>query len=270
MRVLTTAILLTGMGFVAHVLTFAPSSKRELLSAFTIAILCAGLLPAVFFVTEPESLGRRVAPRIPRSRALAVLCTPYLPGGGRGVMLFFGHLGLTLLFLLVMQLTALPLRGGSFLADGVGAVFGMALYATIYLLLPSGLLSRFSGRMPMRVLVRALIPVLVIFFVFAPSLLGFFVDSNRLMEMKHAGNPVFMLGSFWNAARLVYPGYWVLLLSLFGAALVLNARRVVRGLLEVLEARRQRLRDERARAAWEPAAAGEPDPPSDLDAVPGA
>ena len=57
-----------------------------------------------------------------------------------------------------------------------------------------------------------------------------------------------MLDQAWRGS-MAYPGYWLLLLVLFVVAVALNARRVVRGLTEVLDARRRRLLLERGRIA---------------------
>ena len=45
-------------------------------------ITLAGLL----FVSAPDSLSRRVSRGLPRSRALRMLCAPFLPGGARGLL----------------------------------------------------------------------------------------------------------------------------------------------------------------------------------------
>jgi len=62
--------------------TLTTDASTANLTLTTIYITVLGLL----FVSEPDSLSRRVSRGLPRSRALRVLWAPFLPGGARGLL----------------------------------------------------------------------------------------------------------------------------------------------------------------------------------------
>lgn len=266
MRLLTTVAVLVGISFCLFSLWYyfgrGSTLPRDMVSVMGMILLSLVLVPSIFFVTEKEALGRRVAPRIPRGAGMAAFVTPFLPGGARGIMLFAILSALVTLFVLV-GLTFAPPSSGTFFADGVAGYLAMLVYGGVYLLLPSGLLASFSSSPQLRAAIRVLIPFLAIIFGFAPSLLGFFLDDDRLAQARHAGNPVFLIESVWERG-MVNGGNWLLLIVLLVMALALNAKRLWYGIVEVSVARRARLEREARQAN---------DPPSDeghADAVTGA
>ena len=91
-------------------------------------ITVVGLL----FVSEPDSLSRRVSRGLPRSRALRVLCAPFLPGGARGLLYALVSL-LVLDFFVTVLLPQLTLT--SILNDRQTTRYAIALaaYSLIYL-----------------------------------------------------------------------------------------------------------------------------------------
>jgi len=250
MRLLTTAAVLVGIAFCTFMLWYNRSLgvtlPREFIPAMGMVLLGMTFLPSIFFVTEKEALGRRVAPRVPRTRGFAALVTPFLPGGGRGIMLFAILAGLVTLFVAFGQ-AFVGYSGGRSMTGGTAAYLAMLVYGGIYLLLPSGLLAPFTSKPQLRAAIRALIPFLVIIFGFAPSLLGFFIGDEKLMEGDHAGNPFFLVREVWNKG-FVHGGHWILLLVLLGIAVFLNAKRLWYASAEVTHARQARLEREAQQA----------------------
>jgi hypothetical protein len=89
-------------------------------------------LVGLLFVSEPDSLSRRVSRGLPRSRAQRVLWAPFLPGGARGLLYALVSLVVLGLFVTVLipQLTATDM-----LKDRLTTRFAIALaaYSLIYL-----------------------------------------------------------------------------------------------------------------------------------------
>jgi hypothetical protein len=89
-------------------------------------------LVGLLFVSEPDSLSRRVSRGLPRSRALRVLCAPFLPGGTRGLLYSLVSL-LVLGFFVTVLLPQLTLT--SILNDRQTTRYAIAVaaYSLIYL-----------------------------------------------------------------------------------------------------------------------------------------
>ncbi|MCP3914551.1 MAG: hypothetical protein GY711_03220 [bacterium] len=238
MRILNTCSIGIGIAFLWYMTNRI--HDREFVSAMSMTLLVLALVPGIFFVTEPESLGRRVAPRVPRKLPLALLAAPYMPGGGRGVLLYGFHVVLIGLYFLFGQFIV-PAPHSGFLGEGVGALIIAFLYGTVYLLLPSGLLSKYTKSVPMRITARALIPFLVLVFAFVPSIFGFFLGDERLMDLEHAGNPFLYIDDAWNADTIIFLEYWVMISVFFVLTVLLNIRRVFASIVEVVAAWRRRL-----------------------------
>ncbi len=89
-------------------------------------------LVGLLFVSEPDSLSRRVSRGLPRSRALRVLWAPILPGGARGL-----HYALVSLVMLGLFVTVLipQLTATNMLKDRQTTRYAIALaaYSLIYL-----------------------------------------------------------------------------------------------------------------------------------------
>jgi len=260
LRVLLTASLLIALGFIANAMAQF-SVDREDVSMMSITVLIVSLLPAMFFVTEPERLGRRVAPRVPRNRLLALLATPWLPGGGRGMLLFLLHTGVLLAFCFIAH-GMLKSPGDPMLDEGVPAVLALAVYAVVYLGLPSAIQAPFTDRPKFRIIARVSIPVLVLVFAFAPALLGFFIGNHELMNMRHAGNPAFLMDKAWDRSD-AQAGIQILVIGMAMLAVGLNLPRMGRGIREVLQASTRRADFARAALTRENAPGG----PEATDAV---
>ena len=240
LRVLTTLTVVTAVLWMNHAVGFL---RVELVSGFTIGFLASLLLPSVFMATEPEPLGRRVAPRVPKNPLLALLWTPFLPGGARGFLHF-------LLNLSILVLGSFWVKSSS----GVGfnelhhhgglAVIAAALYAFLYVGLPSALLAPFSAQPNLRTAARVTVPFLIATFAFVPAVVGWFIGDRGMRDMKHSGNPFYVFMRCWDG-DVALPGVWALLLGLAALALLLNVRRMVTGFAEVLSASQERAARER-------------------------
>ena len=111
-----------------HWPALSPNASSANLTMTTIYITVLGLL----FVSEPDSLSRRVSRGLPRSRALRVLWAPFLPGGARGLL--FALVSLVVLGIFVAVL--LPqLTRTNILDDQQTRRYATALaaYSVIYL-----------------------------------------------------------------------------------------------------------------------------------------
>lgn len=254
-RVLTSLTLLAGIGFFHYILERHPD--RDAVSGTSLGLLSVLLVAGIFFTTEHDALGRRVEPRVPRTPGLGWLVSPFLPGGARGVLYLCLHLAVIALYLLLEQRGLTRGSGASFFGDGVASWVAASAYGVVYLLLPAGLLAPFTSNGNLRAVVRVLIPFLVIVFVFAPALLGFFLDDRSLQGLEHPGNPFHLIVECWDQGAFLYPGYWVLLALLLTLAAALNAPRVARSFIEVGRARRRRVALEARRAG--PAGSGAED-----------
>ncbi len=113
---------------VRHWAPLTANSSTANLTLTTIYITVLGLL----FVSEPDSLSRRVSRGLPRSRALRVLWAPFLPGGARGLLFALGSL-VVLGFFETVLLPQLTLT--SILNDRQATRYAIALaaYSVIYL-----------------------------------------------------------------------------------------------------------------------------------------
>jgi hypothetical protein len=91
-------------------------------------ITVAGLL----FVSEPDSLSRRVSRGLPRSRALRVLWAPFLPGGARGLL--YALVSLVVLgFVAVVLLPQLTVTSNLNDRQTTRYLIALACYSLIYL-----------------------------------------------------------------------------------------------------------------------------------------
>ena len=101
---------------------------------------------------------------------LAALSIPFLPGGGRGVILFVSLLLVIVGFALWKHTEMMHVAGGSNLLDeGMAGVIAAALYALVYVGLPSSVLAPFSDRPILRAASRAVVPFVIATFAFVPA-----------------------------------------------------------------------------------------------------
>lgn len=243
-RVITTVTILAALWWMQYMASVI--GQREFLSGIAIGLIVFLLVPGTFFVTEPEILGRRVTPRVSKNPLLALLSIPFLPGGGRGLVLFVGQLLTVVLFALWMHGEEARIAGEPLLTDGVPGILAAALYAFVYVALPSSVLAPFTDRPVLRAAARAVVPFMIATFAFVPAVVGAFLGDRTLTNMEHPGNPFFLIYRTWNGDYTAQPGAWFTLIGLVAVAVVLNAYRVVVGVRQVIDASRARAQRERA------------------------
>ena len=234
----------------------------EFVSGMAIAIQWLLLLPCAFFATEPEPLGRRVARQAPRSRLLALLATPFLPGGGRGLLFWFLCEAVVLggAMLLATQAqggwTLFPPAlvapaVGAFASwdawwnEGLWALLTTAIYCAFYIAVPA-LVVRSKTSPIRRLRARLLVPFLILGGIALPSLFLFLQTGPDDSTVEHAFNPFWMLDKGWNDSPFDTEPFGALLLVASAAvALLLPVPRMKRGLAEVADASAARRERER-------------------------
>lgn len=236
MRVLSLALILAGALWSAWM--HSMSAESEFAWALQIAAAHPLLLMWIFFVTEPETLGRRTLKFASQRRGLALALLPLLPGGGRGVLLFMLH-GLLALATVVL----LNLAWGSAqeeLLEGLLIVAWFYLYCFVYLALPAGLASLFRKRAGSRILLRVALVLLWPLLLFVPVIFGLVFGQVSWANWDHPFNPywviVRMQESDSDLHRLMLPGLVLLVLGVL--ALSVNLPRLWRGVREVVSAGR--------------------------------
>lgn len=209
--------------------------------AVTQASMVLGVLTAlfaVFFVTEPERLPRRMVLRVPSNPTLAVLATPFLPGGGRGVLWWFlqiailaswatlcddpGHAGYSV--------------GYHWPVDGWWRWTSMMAYFVVYLAGFSLALTRLRQRPYGPLAARLVLPSAAILSMVAPMMLGFLGDDRQWRNGEHPFMP------FWVATDSTADVLRWNAVVIAGLVLFLNGPRLTRSVREVLEASRARRR----------------------------
>ena len=248
-RALTSAMLLAALVFGSVILSYAPD--RDGVSAMSIMFLL-GLFPSVlFFVSERESLGRRVGRNVPKNAALALLATPWLPGGGRGVLFLLLHVAAVLAFSVAGHRLMIG-PSETLLEEGFLAPWIVAPYLVLFLVLGSFLACRRTERLRPRLFVRIGIVIAVAAAAFLPAVAGFFLRDRDLMEMEHFGHPFWLVYRNWEGPEYGLPAL-IVIGALALVAILLNARRLARSVSEVAVAssalRRQSLEESRAEAA---------------------
>ncbi|MCA8979396.1 MAG: hypothetical protein H6831_01130 [Planctomycetes bacterium] len=148
-------------------------------------------LATLFFITEPERLGRRVAAKLPKSRLVRLLATPLLPGGARGLVFFVcGSL--------MMSAWAL---GYSFIAEGrlvfttgeLDALVALPLYGVIFLGIPSALFTKRLDSLAVRGISRIVIVTGFIAAIMLPALIGFLFGLPNWADFEHPLNVFTMI-----------------------------------------------------------------------------
>jgi hypothetical protein len=208
----------------------SPDSYAPMVAGTIGTLFCS--LCAIIFATEPERFSRRMRGLVPRTRARAWSATPFLPGGGRGLILLVLQFALILVCVGVM--VALGPSGSSTLyapGHSLLSILGLQSYFLAYVALPSTLVAGRSGRARTRLLTRALIPVGALVSIFLPALVGFLVGQRSWMEMRHAFNP------FWMAFDATSSDARTLYILLGLGVLACCLPRMLRSVHEVEEAR---------------------------------
>lgn len=197
------------------------------------ALAC--FLPWLFFLTEPEELGRRVEVHLPKHPLLALCAAPFLPGGGRAVALVALQVALALAggqLALLFAPTSVDERAE--VATLTFVVFG---YTFLYTGLPAGIAAFFVRRSAARALLRVLVVIAVPVSVLLPVLAGLFLQVPSWMQFEHPFNPVWVVYEVQadRGYARVAP-FMLLLLSLL--AVSINLPRAIAGLREVVRTRR--------------------------------
>jgi hypothetical protein len=231
MRVLTTAlVVLAGAWSLWLVHAFKEHELAIVMQMIAGTLL---LVPWLAFMTEPEALGRRTRKYVTPNPVLALLATPFLPGGGRGVLLLFLHCACALVAArAALHVDAAPPAA---VEETLGVITVFYGYAFAFIALPAALGARIvrtaAGRMRLRAAILLGVPLAVVL----PAPLGLLLDVPAWAELEHPLNPVWVMIEIERSAsggRTL----WLALLGLLGAALVtllVNMPRILDGIREV-------------------------------------
>jgi len=192
---------------------------------------------AVFFVTEPERLPRRCAHRIPTNAIRALLLTPFLPGGGRGVIWWFLQLVIVASWAGALEsvyaMTTATIRDHWSLQTFAHWCAFMAYFA-VYLAGFSLALAPLRKRSYGPLAARIILPSVAVLSMVLPMFLGFLFDEPRWQHGHHPLSPFDIIDGGGRSG--------VRIMALLVAFLVLlaNAPRLARSVQEVLAASRAR------------------------------
>ncbi|MBI5433077.1 MAG: hypothetical protein HZA52_09635 [Planctomycetes bacterium] len=226
------AVLLLGLfaGLVG-VWTFGPAEEEHAMDSFAILLFC--LSPLLIWITvEPEPPASKLVR--PFARCALGWRFPFLAGGASGVVLF------VLFFAVAVGGYVLWLRFVSdqrcWFADDDPMQLAMgAMYASVYVLLPVGLLAPLWRR-PWTIPLAYLAAVVVAYYLL-PGL--FPVGGNHADRFSELGNPLHMIGmasgrdgSIVHYARADF----ALLCALAALGVLVNVPRVVRRRRELVRA----------------------------------
>lgn len=205
--------------------------------AFALPSLILGL-------SEPTRLPRAVLARARRGRARAWLA-PWLPGGGRAVLLLFVDCAIVL----AACVAGLVIHGGG---GGVGfggiggagadwlrklhALAAFEVWLCAVLLVASGVFARWLDRAWVAMLARIACILLPVAVILLPTFLLFAVAGSS-DPFAHAGNPVHVVRQHFDGSAGLGIGGIAVLLAAFAAGVALNAPRVARSFGEVRRAR---------------------------------
>lgn len=231
LRVLSVAIVLSGLGFGAWM--SLGYSEPDVAWGLQVAALFPLAVAWLFFLTEPEPLGRHVRLHVSRNALLAALSVPFLPGGGRGALLMLLHMALAVIGA-VACMSLGPFDPTRRYAAFVG-LLGAYAYAWIYIGIPAAVASYFVRTLRGRVVTRMGIVFLLPVIMLGPLLLGLVLGISELSDPLHPFNPATAMGALMDGremSKLVE----LALLALAFLSFALNTPRMVRGVREVLAA----------------------------------
>ncbi len=199
---------------------------------------------AIFFVTEPERLPRRTATRVPKNAVFALLATPFLPGGGRGVLWWM--LQLVILFVWAYVAADPPaMHAGipvsdlhSWSARSVERWIAMMAYFLVYLAGISLALTSFRRRSYGALAARLILPSVAVLSMVLPILVGFLTDNPTWMNGRHALNPFWV--SDWGRAGAATEAMQTWAIFAGVVVLLLNAPRLASSFREIQVASRAR------------------------------
>lgn len=228
-RVLGTAGLVVFAGF------GVASGDTDATTAWLIAALAVATPSLFMAVGEPERMPRAVLARV-KKRGLPFYLAPWMPGGGRGVLLVMVNTGLVLGAAVLAAIVA----GGS-RTDWWRMVASMAVieaWFVLVLLLPPGILARWLDRGWARTLALIAICVLPAVLMLVPALIQFLLG-DVANPFDHAGNPAHFSVDLYEHGVVNDPVGLAVFLASFLLALGLNVPRAVRSFSELRRAREQ-------------------------------
>lgn len=235
LRVIALVIVACGLGWMTWYLGTSPKVEPILVAVCLAHTVLA--VTALFFVTEPERLGRRVAAGVPRSQLLLALQSPFLPGGARGLLFY-----LVGSVLVALWAYGYPLAFGKLGFDVGELALPLVLtgYGLVFLGLPSAPFGWHTGSILVRTIARIVILVFFVASILLPALIGFFLHIDDWTEFEHPGNVFLVVDDIWRD-RWRIAGVVPTLVVMSIVTLVLNAPRLVKAFGETDRARKARL-----------------------------
>lgn len=231
-RLVTTVGSLLVLGSLSAVAKYVPDP--EFVAAMAAAGISVVSVAGLFFVTERRALGRRVKRFVPRSRVVALAAAPWMPGGGRGVVLHVLHVGLIVLWAVVASAEHRALSAHP-LAHGLGVVLLIALLSVVYVCFLPGLLAPLCERPARRLVLRVLVPVIASLSILLPMFYGAMVGDRLVMQGEHVLNPFRLLDRVWHQNGMP-PREALTFVVAALVALLVNAPRLVAAAMETLSA----------------------------------
>ena len=256
-RVVLTATTLTFIGILVHGVTRSGTFTihqevvlgTSMAACFILSFFC------MFLCLERDRLGLRVAQRVPRSRLTALLVSPWLPGGGRGVAYLWLHIGIIVAAGLILgALAPVPFymssASRSLYDTGVVGLILAALYALLYAMTPTVLFGRRPrAKIAQRNAARVGGMIFPMVLLFVPAIAGILFGFRDWQQMRHLGNPIHVMGDAMNRGGNMDLGPASLLTVIVIVLFFLVFYRVIDGIGEAGRASRAR-----------PAAASEANP----------
>lgn len=192
----------------------------------------------VFLATEAEALPRRVRLDVPAQRWKALLSIPFLPGGGRAVLLYLAQIAFLFAGAMLVENLHRLVHGRSVSLEwtGMDRVGVVALYFATYVALGSWIASPWTGTARGRLVARLAIPIVVFASMVVPQVVAAFFG-GRVDRWTDPFLPFVAEGHFHDADWSVV---FTVVASLLALALAGSAPRIVRAVREVLAASRAR------------------------------
>lgn len=202
-------------------------------------VSAAGVATAIFaigFVTEPERLPRRTRANVPANPLLALLVTPFLPGGGRGVMWWLLQLVICFAW---AEIAPSPPIGGvmnefQWSVRGTHRWLALMSYFFVYLAAISLVTTRFRDRPWGPLVMRLALPSIAVLSMVLPIVFGFVVGHDDLEDGEHGLMP------FWVAFSSSANSERNVAILVATVVLLANGPRFARSISEVLDASRAR------------------------------
>jgi len=191
-------------------------------------------MATLFFITEPEQLGRRVSVSLPRSGLNRALMAPLLPGGARALLFYVLVSVLIAAWALIYSLIA---EGHLIFTTGQLTVLAaLPLYGLIFLGIPSALFSSRLHSAQTRGLARVTILTLFVASILVPALVGFILGMPDWADFEHPLN-VFTTIDEMLSRRGEYDDARIVLAVGVILCVLLSFKRVARAAAELRDAK---------------------------------